>query len=66
MGSRISHAVVVFKAKVVLLELPLDHFPPSRQGPVAQLVHALVEGEDFNVFLNLTFVRGNAESWIEF
>ena len=65
-GSRISRTIVVLKAKVVLLELPLDNFPPSRQGPAAQVVHALVEGEDFNVFLNLTFVGGNAESQTEF
>ena len=66
MRSHISRPVVVFKAKIVLPELPLNHFRPSRQGPAAQLVHALVEGEDFNVFLNLTFVRGNADSQTEF
>ena len=66
MGSHISRIVVVLKAKIVLFELPLDHFLPSRQGPTAQLAHALVEGEDFNVFLNLTFVRRNAESQTEF
>ena len=65
-GSHISCAVVVLKAKVVPLELPLDHFPPSRQGTAAEVAHALVEGEDFNVFLNLTFVGGNAESQTEF
>ena len=53
-GSRISRAVLVLKAKVVPLELPQDHFPPSCQGPTAQVAHALVEGEDFNVFFNVT------------
>ena len=61
-GSRISRAVLVLKAKLVPLELPQDHFPPSRQGPAAQVAHALVEDEDFNVFLNVTSVGGNVES----